>query len=72
MVKPASWNLGAVTGRAHRWVLAAERSRIEAGTVRVEAPAAHGRVAGEAVSLGMTGDAAFQVLARGLPMVEQK
>jgi len=61
-----------VTGGAHRWVLAAQRSRIEAGTVRVESPAADSRVAGQAVALGMAGDAALQILACRLTVIEQE
>ena len=61
-----------MTGRAHRRVLAPQRSGIEAGTVRVESPAAHGRVAGQAVALGMAGDAALQILACRLTVIEQE
>ena len=61
-----------VAGGAHRRVLAPQRSRIEAGTVRVESPAAHGRVAGQAVALGVAGDAALQILACRLTVIEQE
>src|SRR5918994_1791130 len=50
-----------VTGGAHRGILAPQRSRIETGTVGAESPAARGRVAGQAVSLGMAGNAALPI-----------
>src|SRR5688572_10987039 len=56
----------------HLRVLAPECRRIEAGSMRIEATATLGRVAAEAVPFGVTGDAALQVLARRLPVTQQK
>jgi hypothetical protein len=61
-----------VAGGAHRRVLAAQRSWIEAGAVRVESPAAGSRVAGEAVALRMAGDTALQILACRLTVIQQE
>jgi len=61
-----------MAGGAGLGVLPPECSGIEARTVRIEAPASQRRVAGKTVSLGMAGDAAFQVLARGLSMIEEE
>ena len=61
-----------VARRAHRGVLAAEGLRVEARTVRVEPAAALGGVAAETVPLRMTGDAALQVLASRLTVVQEK
>jgi hypothetical protein len=53
-------------------VLPLERGGVEARAMGVEAPAAGGRVASEAVSLRMTGDAALQILAGSLPVVQEE
>lgn len=53
-------------------VLPPERSRIEPRAVGIEAPTPQRGMAGEAVSLRMARDAAFQVLACGLSVIEEK
>ena len=49
--------------RAHGWVLAAEGLRVETRTVGVEPSAALRGVAGQTVPLGVTRNAALQILA---------
>ena len=58
--------------RAHGWVLAAEGLRVEARTVGVEPSAALRGVAGQTVPLGVTRNAALQILAGRLTMVQKK
>jgi len=64
--------LGAVTGCARLGVLAAECLGIEPRAMGAESAAAQGRVAAEAVALGMTGDAALQILPRRLAVPQEK
>lgn len=61
-----------MTGGAHLRILPFETGTIEPGAVRVEAAAALGGVAGEAISLGMTADARLQALSRGLTVTGQE
>jgi hypothetical protein len=57
---------------AHLRVALPQPCGIEAGSVRIEAAPALRRVAREAVTLGMAGDAALQTLARRLAVSEEK
>ena len=61
-----------MTRGTHRGILAAEGLRVEPGAVRVEIAASNSGVAGETVPLGMTGDAALQILTSGLTMVQKE
>ena len=53
-------------------VLAPQRPRVEAGAVGVKPPAAYHRMAGETIAFRVAGDAALQVLARGLAVIQQE
>ena len=53
-------------------VLPSERSGIETRTVGIEPPASQGRVAGEAVSLGMAGYAALEILSSRLAVAQDE
>ena len=59
-----------MAGSTRLGVLPPERSGIETRTVGIEAPTPYRGVAGKAVSLGVAGDAALEVLACGLSVIE--
>ena len=59
-----------MTGGTGLGILALERCGIETRAVGIEAPAPGRGVAGKAVPLGMTGDAALQILAGRLSVIE--
>src|SRR5918995_2335813 len=61
-----------MAGSAHLRIFPSECSRIEAWAVRVEASASQRRMAGQTVALGMTCDAALQILPCRLAMAQQK
>jgi hypothetical protein len=61
-----------MAGRAHLRIFPSECGRIEARSVRIEASASQCRVTGKAITLGMTRDAALQVLSGCLTMAQQK
>lgn len=61
-----------MTGGACLGVLPPERFRIETRPVGIEAPAAQRGVAGEAITLGVTGYTGFETLACGLPVIEEE
>ena len=57
---------------AHLGILPPQRGRIESRAMRIEAATPQGRVTGETVSLGMTCDAALEILSCRLTMAQQK
>lgn len=61
-----------MAGGARLGVLAPEGCRIESWPVGIEAPTPQRGMAGEAVALGMAGHTAFQVLACGLSVIQEK
>ena len=68
----APWHRCPVTHGAGLGVLAPKRLRIEARTMGIEPAAALSRVTAEAIALRMAGDAALEVLPRGLAVVQQE
>ena len=61
-----------VTRHAQPRVLALESLRVESRAVGVEAAPPGGRVTGEAIALGVAGDAALQALARRLAVPQRE
>ena len=61
-----------MAGGAGLGVLPPECSGVETRTVGIEAPTPCRGVAGKAVSLGMTGDTALQILAGGLSVIKEE
>src|SRR5689334_9690468 len=59
-----------MTCRAGLRVLTPEPLRVEPGAVRIESTSALRRMAGETVALGVTGDAALDVLARRRAVIQ--
>ena len=57
---------------AHRGVLAAKGLRIEPGAMRIEPAPTLGGVAAETVPLRVTGDAALQILAGSLAVIQEE
>ncbi len=60
-----------MAGSTRLGILALQRP-VKAGSVRIESPSPQGRVAGETVPLGMTGDAALEILSRRLAVAQEK
>jgi hypothetical protein len=62
----------AVTDRAHLRVLAPQPLGVKARPVGIEPAAAERRMTGEAVTLGVAGDAGLQALPRGLAVASDE
>ena len=61
-----------MAGGAHGWILALQPGRVEPRPMRIEPTAAQGRVALEALRLGMTGNATLEILTGRLAVAQQE